>query len=256
MTFSGLPRKKGLQSNPDRKSYLYYAQRRKLYLANSPMLPLYAPRTNVSAALALILSRFCSEACYNADVLLQNLTAADIKSWTLKRLYSMRNFKTIGPLIENNYINISLCRLPRPRPTEKVINLLYFQTTHYIYYNSVFANEKQRLYYTVGLNLSSVTACQALDSSLASKEALCNSGYKTNWSDKPGKLEDNIASIMSSDSSSSNIKSDIDYLSDYSSVTDDGYVKFYIIRHSVPKYLNILAAIITLLYTKKEDRKP
>ncbi|KAK6810583.1 hypothetical protein RU639_013666 [Aspergillus parasiticus] len=335
MTFSGLPRKKGLQSNPDRKSYIYYAHRRKLHLANGPTLPLYAPRTNVSAASVRgKWIRFCSEACHDPDVLLQNLTAADVKSWfdwieenfrgsikahgtlsnywrTLKRLYFMRNFKTMGPLMENdciNYMNVvsrrmGLRRLPRPRPTEKAIDLLHFQTTHYVHCDSVFADEKQRLYHAVGLNLSSVTACRAVslfdtrcltniqpdgspavyredepadDESLPpspysqSEETLCDSGYETNWSDKPGELEDDIASTTSSDSSPSDAESDIDYMSDCSSVTDDGYlagndktgtilwrhVEFYIIRHPVPKRPNILAAIVTLLHTKGEDRKP
>ena len=198
---------------------------------------------------------------------------------------------------------MGLRRLPRPRPTEKAIDLLYFQTTHHVYCDSVFADEKQRLYYAIGLNLSSVTACRAVslfdtrcpiniqpdsspavyrkdkpadDESLSpspcsqSEEALYNSGYKTNWSDKPGKLENDIASTTSSDSSPSDTESDINYISDCSSVTDDGYftgndktdtilwrhVEFYIIRHPVPKCPNILAAIVTLLHTKREDRKP
>ena len=198
---------------------------------------------------------------------------------------------------------MGLRRLSRPRPTEKAIDLLHFQTTHYVHCDSVFADEKQRLYHAVGLNLSSVTACRAVslfdtrcltniqpdgspavysedepadDESLPhspcsqGEEALCDSGYETNWSDKSGELEDDIASTTSSDSSPSDAESDINYMSDCSSVTDDGYlagndktgtilwrhVEFYIIRHPVPKRPNILAAIVTLLHTKGEDRKP
>jgi hypothetical protein len=64
--------------------------------------------------------------------------------------------------------------------------------------------------------------------------------------------------------------SDLGLESDASSVTDDGYlagkeetrtilwrhIAFYIIRSPVPGQPNILFAIVTLLHTKGEDRKP
>ena len=57
---------------------------------------------------------------------------------------------------------MGLRRLPGPRRTEKVVDLLHFQTTHLVHCDSISADEKQRLYHAVGLNLSSVTACRAV----------------------------------------------------------------------------------------------
>lgn len=52
-----------------------------------------------------------------------------------------------------------LCRLPLPKDTENLLNLLCYQTTHLIYYKLVFPNKKQRLYHIATLNLLSITAC-------------------------------------------------------------------------------------------------
>ena len=105
MTYSGLPRRKHAPGDdkPGRKSYLYYAQRRKLHLESGPTLPKYSPNTNVSAAsvrgkwvryrsvsyicifitvlLTPVVDRFCTEACLEPDDLLKNMTSADVKSW-------------------------------------------------------------------------------------------------------------------------------------------------------------------------------
>lgn len=66
------------------------------------------------------------------------------------------------------------------------------------------------------------------------------------------------------------VDSDLDIESDTSSVTDDGYlageeetqtilwryIAFYIIRSPVPRRPNVLSAVVTLLHTKGEYRKP
>lgn len=63
---------------------------------------------------------------------------------------------------------------------------------------------------------------------------------------------------------------DVQYELDCSSIMDDGYlagnedtrtilwrhVEFYIVRNPVPGCYHILAAVMTLLHTKGEDRKP
>lgn len=68
----------------------------------------------------------------------------------------------------------------------------------------------------------------------------------------------------------SEAESNTDCDSDASSVTNDGYlegdeetytilwrhVEFYIIRNPLPGSRNILAAVVTLLHAKGEDRKP
>jgi hypothetical protein len=76
---------------------------------------------------------------------------------------------------------------------------------------------------------------------------------------------------VSSDDIFADKLSDIGYRSGCSSVvTDDGYlagndvtgtilwrhVEFCIVRNPVPGRQNILAAIVTILHTKGEDRKP
>ncbi|KAF5854957.1 hypothetical protein ETB97_010486 [Aspergillus alliaceus] len=337
MTFSGLPRSstKRQEKNQGRKSYLYYAERRKAHLANGFTLPQCAPRTNISSASVRgKWLRFCSEAHLNPDTLLQNLTSADVKAWfdwikvnfcgsikahsalstywrTLKRLYFMANLKTMGSLMEKdciNYMNVvskemGLRKHPLPKPTEQSVDLLHFQTTHIVHCDAVFADEKQRLYHMAGLNLSSITACRAvslfdtqcpvniqpdgsalvstggkatddelllLRSSSQDWSSLSGSGYKTNQSNGFCELDKYVSDKISSDSSLSDFGSDINSISDCSSVTDDGYlagdsntgtilwrhVDFCIVRNPVPGCPNILAATVTLLYTKGEDRKP
>ncbi|KAE8386950.1 hypothetical protein BDV23DRAFT_196100 [Aspergillus alliaceus] len=337
MTFSGLPRSstKRQEKNQGRKSYLYYAERRKAHLANGFTLPQCAPRTNISSASVRgKWLRFCSEARLNPDALLQNLTSADVKAWfdwikvnfhgsikahsalstywrTLKRLYFMTNLKTMGELMEKdciNYMNVvskemGLRKHPLPKPTEQLVDLLHFQTTHIVHCDAVFADEKQRLYHMAGLNLSSITACRAvslfdtrcpvniqpdgsapvstegkvtddeallLQSGSQDRGSLSDSGYETNQSNGFCELDEDISDKVSSDSSLSGLESDIDYMSDCSSVTDDGYlagdnntgtilwrhVDFCIVRNPVPGCPNILAATVTLLHTKGEDRKP
>jgi hypothetical protein len=76
---------------------------------------------------------------------------------------------------------------------------------------------------------------------------------------------------VSNNSSSDAIMSDISYISDCSSViTDNGYlagddetgtilwrhIEFCIVRNPKPRRLNILVAIVTLIYTKGKNQKP
>ncbi|THC87241.1 hypothetical protein EYZ11_013313 [Aspergillus tanneri] len=264
MAFSGLPRSKTKrqEKNQGRKSYAYYAERRKKHLANGLTLPQYAPRTNVLAASVRgKWNRFCSEAHLDPDALLQNLTSADVKAW----------FDWIKETFQGSI------------------------KAH------VFADEKQRLYHMAGLNLSSVTACRSvslfdtrcpvniqpdgnpvlstegnpaddesllLPSSSQDQGPLIDSGYESNQSNDSCERDKDTSDEMSSDSS--DLESDIDCMSDCSSVTDDGYlagddntgtilwrhIDFCIVRNPVPGRPNILAAIVTLLHTKGEDRKP
>lgn len=51
-----------------------------------------------------------------------------------------------------------LCKLPLPKDTENLLDLLSYQTAHLVYYKAVFPDEKQRLYHMATLNLSSITA--------------------------------------------------------------------------------------------------
>ena len=57
---------------------------------------------------------------------------------------------------------MGLRRLPLPKPTAASDDLLHFLVTHLAHCNSVFADEKQRLYLLSGLNLSSISACRAV----------------------------------------------------------------------------------------------
>ncbi|OJZ88793.1 hypothetical protein ASPFODRAFT_205890 [Aspergillus luchuensis CBS 106.47] len=84
------------------------------------------------------------------------------------------------------------------------------------------------------------------------------------------KLEETDLNDIFSHHSELKTASDVDCDSDTSSVTDDGYlegdeetntilwrhVEFYIVRNPTPGERHILAAIITLLHTKGENRKP
>lgn len=49
-----------------------------------------------------------------------------------------------------------------PKPTAASDDLLHFLVTHMVHCDSVFADEKQRLYVLAGLNFSSVSACRAV----------------------------------------------------------------------------------------------
>ncbi|KAL4801676.1 hypothetical protein BDV18DRAFT_167246 [Aspergillus unguis] len=329
MAYSGLPRQRNarLANARDRKSYLYYARRREQHHANGPTLPLYAANTNISAAsLRGKWNRYCRDAMLDPDELLKSLTAADVKAWfdwikanfkgsikadgtlanywrTLKRLYYLKNGKEMDSNMRRDCINyrnqvskeMGLRKLPLPKPTADAIDLLEFQVTHLVHCESVFADEKQRLYVMVGLNLSSISGCRSvslfdtrhavnprpdgtfepsaeemaigdnLDLSAAehlSDEFLSDSGYKTGTrGEKEGKSYDGFEPGLDYDDG---------YTSDNSIVTDDGYlagdeetrtilwrhVEFYIIRNPIPKRRHLLTAIVTLIHTKGEDRKP
>ena len=190
---------------------------------------------------------------------------------------------------------MGLRKLPLPKPTAASNDLLHFLVTHLVHCNSVFADEKQRLYLLSGLNLSSISACRAVslfdtrhsvnvpigDGSKPSEagqtgkqcspfasgsQALDDSGYDTGKDSNPSTVVEELPCdepIMETDD-------DVQYESDCSSITDDGYlagnedtrtilwrhVEFYIVRNPVPGRYHILAAIVTLLHTKGEDRKP
>ncbi|KAL2801601.1 hypothetical protein BJX63DRAFT_438656 [Aspergillus granulosus] len=342
MAYSGLPRGRNARQRAkahNRESYLYYAKRRERHLADGPTLPLYAPNTNISAAsLRGKWDRYCSDASLDPDELLKNLTAADVKAWfdwikanfngsikshgtlanywrVLKRLYYLKNRKEMDTDMRQdciNYMNqvsteMGLRKLPLPKPTADSIDLLEFQVTHLVHCDSVFADEKQRLYPLVGLNLSSISACRAVslfdtrhavnprpdgtlgappeeiatedEHGLSSANSLGDGfssdlGYETGISGDLGEMEE-LTPEMDDDEldldheNGDGSRSD-DYISDDSTVTDDGYlagneetgtllwrhIEFYIIRNPVRGRRNLLTAIVTLLHTKGEDRKP
>ncbi|KAI9041917.1 uncharacterized protein KD926_006254 [Aspergillus affinis] len=236
-----------------RKSYLYYAERRKLHLESGPTLPEYASNINISAA-------------------------------------SVRG---------------KWSRHPLPKPTAASDDLLHFLVTHMAHCDSVFADEKQRLYVLADLNLLSIFACRAVslfdtrhtvnlqadgrpletsgsenpinhmefESSVNKSEDEAPSGvssHETGKNTEMSELEETELDDICSYHSDLDTASDIDCDSDVHSVTDDRYfegdeetntilwrhVGFYIVRNPTPGERYILAAIITLLYTKGEDRKP
>ncbi|ODM15441.1 hypothetical protein SI65_09044 [Aspergillus cristatus] len=290
MAYLGLPRRKYArqEDNGGRKSYLYYTERRKRHLENGPTLPLYASNTNISAASVRgKWNRFCSQAGLAPDVLIENLTAADVKSWfnwieknfegsikahsalanywrTLKRLYFMQNRREMETRMQGdclNYMNVvskrmGLCRHPLPKPTAASDDLLHFLVTHMVHCDSVFADEKQRVYVLAGLNLSSVSACRAVSlfdtrhpvdlqadgrppqhseaerrneimeshifaGSSGDKEAAGDSGYETGVESHLSKPEE--ADLDNEFGSETESNTDCD--SDASSVTEDGYLE-------------------------------
>jgi hypothetical protein len=197
---------------------------------------------------------------------------------------------------------MGLRKLPLPKPTADSIDLLEFQVTHLVHCDSVFADEKQRLYPLIGLNLSSISACRAVslfdtrhpvnprpdgtfgglgeeiatedDHDLNLADSLSDgfssdSGYDTGISGSLGEVEESISETDDNDLDLDH-EHDNGYSSESSTVTDDGYlagneetgtilwrhVEFYIIRNPVRGRRNLLAAIVTLLHTKGEDRKP
>ncbi|KAL4870407.1 hypothetical protein BDV12DRAFT_184431 [Aspergillus spectabilis] len=99
-----------------------------------------------------------------------------------------------------------------------------------------------------------------------SNRSSSNSGYETGISGDHSEMEE----LMDDDELNRNYDIDAGYTSESSSVTDNSYlagnketstilwrhVKFYIIRNPVPGRRNLLTAIVTLLHTKGEDRKP
>ncbi|KAE8139909.1 hypothetical protein BDV38DRAFT_269677 [Aspergillus pseudotamarii] len=337
MTYSGLPRRKyaSHKDSHGHKSYLYYAQRRKLHLENGPTLTKYSPNTNISAASVRgKWARFCSEVHLDPDDLLERMTSADVNSWfdwiernfkgsikahsalanywrTLKRLYFLKNHREMDADMKRdciNYMNVissnmGLRRHPLPKQTAASDDLLQFLVSHLVHCDSVFADEKQRLYPLVGLNLSSITACRAVSlfdtrhpvqlqadgspiltaggvsddanrsltlSPPPSKEVPPDSGHDSGIQSDDDKRGCATSDDSAYTDSEIDTMSDGGDLSDCSSVTDDGYlngdettgtilwrhVEFYVVRNLVPERRHILAAIVTLLHTKGEDRKP
>ncbi|GLA67413.1 hypothetical protein AtubIFM54640_010731 [Aspergillus tubingensis] len=261
------------------------------------------------------------------------MTSADVKFWfdwiernfkgsikahsalanywrTLKRLYFLKNNREMDADMKKdclNYMtvissNMGLRKHPLPKQTAASEDLLEFLVTHLVHCDSVFADEKQRLYLLVGLNLSSISACRAVSlfdtrhpiqlqadgRSLphsgqsnegetspqlplaCSKEMLCDLKRNLDMQSDDSEQGDSVFTDNLCTDVEVDAESDIDGQSDCSSVTDDGYlngdettatilwrhVEFYIIRNPVPGQRNILAAIVTLLHTKGEDRKP
>jgi hypothetical protein len=153
---------------------------------------------------------------------------------------------------------MGLRRLPLPKDTENLLDLLEYQTAHLVHCKAVFSDEKQRLYHMASMNLSSITACRAVslfdtrcrvklhpDGSpvIPSKiragdngalnsptcdqcgEGHCDSGYESSRSGRPNIEEDDMLDEISSNGDSDATMSDIGYISDGSSiVTDDGYL--------------------------------
>ncbi|KAI2868214.1 hypothetical protein CBS76997_9684 [Aspergillus niger] len=302
MTYSGLPRRKHApgDDNSGRKSYLYYAQRRKLHLESGPTLPKYSPNTNVSAASVRgKWVRFCTEACLDPDDLLKNMTSADVKSWfdwieknfkgsikahsalanywrTLKRLYSLKNRREMDADMRRdclNYMNVVSSRMalrkhPLPKPTGQSEDLLQYLVSHLVDCDSVFVDEKQRLYALSGLNLS-YTSAKVRTPLSSIEEPLCDLGTKINLQNDDHAEEGSTSETSSYSDSEVDTASDSDHQSDCSSITDDGYlngneetgtilwrhVEFYIVRNPVPGRHHILAAIMSILHTKGEGRK-
>ncbi|KAL2838694.1 hypothetical protein BJX68DRAFT_279754 [Aspergillus pseudodeflectus] len=311
MAYSGLPRQRSARrraETSERKSHLYYARRRERHLASGPTLPQYAPNTNISAAsLRDKWNRFCLEAALDPDELLRKLTAADVKAWFD---WIKDNFQDMDPDMRRDCLNyknqvskeMGLRKLPLPKPTADSIDLLEFQVTHLVHCDSVFADEKQRLYPLVGLNLSSISACRAVslfdtrhavnprpdgtfgapgeeiateeEHDMNSADSLSDgfssdSGYDTGVSGGLGEMEE-LTSEMDDSELGLDHENNDGYTSDGSTVTDDGYlagnketstilwrhVEFYILRNPVRGRRNLLTAIVTLLHTKGEDRKP
>jgi hypothetical protein len=199
---------------------------------------------------------------------------------------------------------MGLRKHPLPKPTENSLDLLCFQTTNLVHCKAVFADEKQRVYHMVGLNIASITACRAVSlfdtrcpvnlnpdgspivpgkDNLPDNEALlspesgqggetfCDSGYESSRSGYLNDEDDDILDEISSDESHNGPTSDIDYMSDSSSVvTDDGYlagddktgtilwrhVEFCIVPNPIRGHPNIPAAIVSYVHTKGEGRKP
>ncbi|ODM20278.1 hypothetical protein SI65_03331 [Aspergillus cristatus] len=118
--------------------------------------------------------QFCSQAGLDLDILLENLTAADVKSWfdwieknfkgsikahsalanywrTLKRLYFMQNRHEMETRMQGdclNYMNVvskqmGLHRHPLPKLMAALDDLLHFLVTHMVHCDSVFTDEKQ-----------------------------------------------------------------------------------------------------------------
>lgn len=109
-----------------------------------------------------------------------------------------------------------------------------------------------------------------LPSSSSSRSETPNDpGYGTGKDSDTSAVEDTRVHV-SSEQFSMDVNGDYDYESDCTSVTDDGYlagdeetrtilwrhVEFYVVRNPVPGSRHILAAIVTLLHTKGESRKP
>lgn len=202
---------------------------------------------------------------------------------------------------------MGLRKVPKPKQSAAADDLLQFLVTHLVHYDSVFADEKQRVYPLAGLNLSYISACRVVSlfdtrrlvdnqpddstfissegeatdkecslsspNSIYGQEVLGYSGYES-CMDSDDSMSDEITQDdMAYDEPmemDDNTQSGTDYESDCSSVTDDGYLKgdektrsilwryieFCIIRSPIPGHRNILAATVTLLHTKGEDRKP
>lgn len=110
---------------------------------------------------------------------------------------------------------------------------------------------------------------QNLPDNPGNQEAAGDSGYKTGIESYLSEPEEADLDDPTNDEFGSETESNTDCDSDTSSITNDGYlegdetctilwrhVEFYIVRNPLPDGCNILAAIVTLLHMKGEDRKP
>lgn len=155
---------------------------------------------------------------------------------------------------------MGLRRHPLPKPTAASDDLLHFLITHMVHCNSVFADEKQRLYVLAGLNLSSVSACRAvslfdtrhpvnfqadgrplqhseverrndsiesqnLPDNPRNQEAAGDSSYKTGIESYLSEPEEADLDDPSYNGFGSETESNTDCDSDTSSITNDGYLE-------------------------------
>lgn len=171
------------------------------------------------------------------------------------------NFRILSKA-EQQYMNVvsermGLSRHPLPKPTAASNDLLQFLVTHLVHCDLVFADEKQRVYLLVGLNLSSISTCRAVSlfytrhpvnfqpdgrqlpsseeeptnnkgsaspKSSFNEEALVDSGYEMGIGSDVSKLDQAISNDSSFNESDTGMESDTDYQSDCSSVMNDGYL--------------------------------
>lgn len=147
---------------------------------------------------------------------------------------------------------MALRKHPLPKPTGQSEDLLQYLVSHLVDCDSVFADEKQRLYALSGLNLSCISASRAVsffdtrhrvqfqaDGTLVPpvdtsakvrtplpsiEKALCDPGTKINMQTEDHAEEGSISETSSYSDSEVDTASDSDHQSDCSSVTDDGYL--------------------------------
>ena len=135
-----------------------------------------------------------------------------------------------------------------------VNDLYHILFTHWVYDDATYADERQRVQVATTLLLAAYTGCRPcslFDTSQKSVES--SEGVATSSRDEPS--DDSGLGSDLSDSDGSETEGGLDIISEERGSIRYKDVSLYVLRNTTPGGPNVLAAKVTLLYTKGAQRK-